>query len=225
MSPTSSLQRVFVLCFAVLSAVAVVAPSARAQTHVVRSGETLGAIAEQRYGNRHYSWFIAKLNRLEDTKSIQAGQTLRVPELDKALYAEGLTREVQGELDQVMKSRYAYMKHRDDLLKAIDPGNSKGKIKVQVVVKEELGAAADALDAAAKELGRKGNRGDSPSRMQHRLEECAKNIRTLLSGKAGAKTGKLDDSIHLLIAQAFVRGIKWARGEDGDVKKTTEEEP
>lgn len=192
-----------------------VAGHAAAATYKYKAGDTIQQLALDHYGNKDYSLVIEKLNKIKDPKKVAVGTALRLPDLKEMLLDEGLSKSLERDLDDVMTARYGFIKVREELLKALHPGNSTGKIRIPVAVRDELRKSADLMDNAAKGLAQGGNFGESATRMRQRLEQCAKNLRKLAKG---SQEKGLEESIHLLIAQAFVRGLMWAHNEDGDVK-------
>lgn len=194
-----------------------VSPRATAATHVFKAGDTVQQLATDFYGHKDYSLVIVKLNKIKDPKKIAPGTAIRMPDLKEMLLNEGFPKGLEPQLEQVMQARYGFIKVREELIKALKPGNSTGKIKISLRVRTELRASADVMEKAAKELAKGGNFSDSATRMRQRLVKVAENYRKLANG---SKEKGLEESIHLLIAQAFVRGLMWAYNEDGDVKET-----
>lgn len=196
--------------------------TAFAGNHQVKAGETLGTIATQYYGHRHYRWVIIKLNRLKDpnkdshndTAGVPAGTSLRVPDLKAMLLTEGLPPSTEAELDKIIDARYGFLRLHEALARALHPNNSKAPVQVPADLGQDLQKIADAWQQAGRSLAKQGNFGDSPTRMRQRLERAAELARRLCQG---ATEAGLEDQIHLLLAQAWVRGLMWARNEDGDL--------
>ncbi len=191
------------------------AASASAATYKFKAGDTIQQLAADHYGHKHYSLVVVKLNKIKDPKKIAPGTPIRMPDLDEMLLNEGFPKALAPQLEDVMKGRYGYIKVREELVKALHPGNSTGKIQIPVAVRDELRNSADLFDKAAKELAKAGNFSESATRMRQRLQECAGIFRKLAKG---SKEKGLEERVHLLISQAFVRGLMWAYNEDGDVK-------
>lgn len=191
------------------------AKPAVAATIKFKAGDTVQQLAADHYGHKDYSLVVVKLNKIKDPKKIEVGTPLRMPDLKDMLLNEGFPKTLEPQLEDVMKARYGFIKVREELIKALRPGNSTGKIQIPVAVRDELRNSADLLERAGKELAKGGNFSDSATRMRQRLQECAGNLRKLAKG---SKEKNLEERVHLLIAQAFVRGLMWAYNEDGDVK-------
>ncbi len=197
-----------------LSAVLAASP-ALAGPRKFKAGESLEQLAEDHYGDKHYSLVLVKLNKIKDDKKVAPGTEIRMPDLKEMLLNEGFPKALEPELEQVMKARYSYIKVHSELEKALHPENGTGKIQIPMLVQTELKGAADALDKAGKSLNKGGNFSESSTRMRQRLQKCAENFRKLAKG---SQEKGLEASVHLLFAQAFVRGLMWALNEDGDVK-------
>lgn len=178
-----------------------------------KQGETLAAIAGDFYGNPHYELVIAKHNNIKDKKAIPNGTALKVGDLADVLVAEGIKGEMMDDINAIVKARYTYMKMAGELLKSLAAAGKVKIAKIPVLVRDNLNVAAEAIEAAGKSLAKKGKYGDSPTRLKNRLLEAAANMRKLAKGTNDAK---LDDGVHLLFAQAWVRAIMWTRNEDGD---------
>lgn len=189
------------------------APVAAARTHKLKAGETVESIADNVYGSPQYALAVLKHNKIADAKAVKAGQTLKIPDLKEMVYEAGVTKLYDSELEDVMKARYAYMKVRHDLVKAMQLAGSARKMKVPEKIRAELKDAAKKLSEAGDSLAKKGKFADSPSRLKQRLQECARNLEKLAGGSTDKK---LEESIHRLLAQAFVRAIMWGRNEDGE---------
>jgi LysM repeat protein len=192
-----------------------VSPSAFGATYKYKAGDSVQQLAIDHYGHKDYSLVIVKLNKIKDPKQIAPGTPIRLPDLKDMLLNEGFPKNLEPQLEAVMKARYGFIKVREELIKALRPGNSKGKIQIPVAVRDELRSSADLMEKAGKELAKAGNFSDSATRMRQRLVTCAGNLRKLARG---SQEKGLEESVHLLIAQAFVRGLMWAYNEDGDVK-------
>ena len=177
-------------------------------TYQYKSGQSLAEVATNFYGSPYYELVIARLNHLADSRAVPAGAQLRVPELKVMLFEENLPKNLEPEIEDIVKARYAYMRVRNDLLKAMESVQIGPRLPI--AVKTALSDAADALEQAGKSLDKLGAHAETPVRMRQRLTLCAKNLRRLA---AGERDKKLEDSIHLLLAQTFVRGIMWARKE------------
>ncbi len=201
--------------FVFLALVFLLARPAAAATYKYKAGDTVQQLSIDQYGHKDYSLVIIKLNKIKDPKKITPGTPIRMPDLKDMLLDEGFPKTLEPQLEAVMKGRYGYIKVREELVKALHPGNSTGKIQIPVAVKDELKASADILENAGKALAKAGNFSDSATRMKQRLVQCAVNLRKLARG---SQEKGLEESIHLLISQAFVRGLMWAYNEDGDVK-------
>src|SRR5690606_13503658 len=92
-------------------------------------------------------------------------------------------------------------------------GNSKAKVVVPQVIKNDLLAAAKSLESAARDLAQKGNFFEDPVRMRRELLAAAGDMRKLAQGRYKKS---YDDNIHKYFANAFLFGIAWARDEDGN---------
>lgn len=188
----------------------------QAQTYVVRSGDTLQKIAAEFYGSEHFDKVIVKINKLSSTKEAVDGKSIQVPDLKELLFKEGLNRNAQTEIDLLLKARYTYMTHRNDLLKAVNPGNSKGKINVPVIIRNDLLEAAKEIETAAAGLAKKGNFFENPIRMRRELLAISANIKKMARGKYKKD---YDESVHKKLALTFFHGIAWARDEEGNRHK------
>jgi hypothetical protein len=180
--------------------------AAPAPTHVMQSGETLGSVASAVYGSPHYRLAIEKLNKLAPGSEPPAGAAVLVPDLKRMLFAEGFPKELADEVSRLATARYQYMRVRNELVRSLEFPDAK--LPTHAV--KELRAAADEIEAVGAALAKKGKYAESPLRMKQRLQECAKALRRLAGG---TRDKKVEDSVHLLLAQTWVRGIMWARGE------------
>lgn len=190
--------------------------NALGQTYNVRPGENLQKIAAEFYGSEYYDRMIVKHNGLASTQDSVEGKSLRMPELGELLFREGLDRSVQSEIDLIMKARYTYMIHRNDLLRAIMPSNNKSGVVVPLKIRDALLEASKQLETAARGLAAKGNFYESPVRMRRELLTAARNLKKMARGKYKME---YDDSIHKKISTAFFFGIAWARDEEGNTHK------
>lgn len=205
-------MRIPVLIVALLSW----SPLGAAQTYVGKSGDTVQKIAAEFYGSEAYDRMIVKHNGLPSAKSPVDGKSLQVPDLNELLFREGLDRSVQSDIDLILKARYTYMVHRNELLKAITPGNSKGRIVVPLNIRNDLMEAAKNIEIAAKNIAQKGNWFDAPVRMRRELLTVAANLKKMANGKYKKE---YDQSVHKKISSAFYFGIVWARDEEGNYRK------
>ncbi len=176
----------------------------------------MASVAEAFYGNRHYELVLAKLNKLKDGAPVPAGTQVRTPDLKEMLLTEGLPKSLAPQLARVAKARYGFVKIHEDLERALHPGNSDAKVHMPYALAKGLKRDAAALEAAAKELAKRGNFSNSATRMRQRLDAAALLMRQMAAGSGAADA---EDQVHLLFAQAFVRGLMWARNEDGDIKE------
>lgn len=186
------------------------------QTYNAKPGDTLQKVAAEFYGSEYYDRMIVKHNGLGSTKDSIEGKSLQMPELSELLFKEGLDRTVQSEIDLILKARYTYMVHRNDLLRAIMPAKNKSAIVVPLKIRDALLEASKELETAAKALAVKGNFYESPVRMRRELLAAARNLKKMARGKYKME---YDDSIHKKLSTAFFFGIAWARDEEGNTHK------
>jgi LysM repeat protein len=185
--------------------------SARAD-YQMKPGESLGKVARAIYGASAYELALAKLNRFPSPKEVQPGTVVRIPDLKSMVLTEGLSKEVEPEIDEVLAARYQYMKVENELRKSLARAPAGGKATIPAEVRKALIDIAKDLETAGRAMAKKGVYAESPVRVKQRLEEAAKRLRELANGKNDVK---LADSIHRLLAQTWVRLLMWARLEDG----------
>lgn len=193
-----------------------IADTAVGQTYNVRPGDTLQKVAAEFYGSEYYDRMIVKHNGLGSTKDPIEGKSLQMPELGELLFKEGLDRNLQSEIDLILKARYTYMVHRNDLLRAIMPAKNKAAVVVPLIISTALKEAAKELETAAKGLATKGNFYEAPVRMRRELLIAARNLKKMARGKYKME---YDDSIHKKLSSAFFFGLAWARDEEGNTHK------
>lgn len=183
------------------------------KTRVLKGSETLADVARDFYGSPHYALLIVKHNKLADAKAVAAGGAVKLADLGDVLVANGVKKDLMDDYNAIVSARYEYMKVRGELQKVLAATPKGQKAKVPSNVAKELVAVAGVFESSAKSLAKKGKYGDSPTRLKNRLVEAATNMRKLAKG---TNKPELDDKIHLLVAQAWVRAIMWAKNEDGD---------
>jgi LysM repeat protein len=209
-SRVSIIQTLLVVCFCFYSL------AGPAQTYVVKSGDTLQKIAEDFYGSPSYDRLIVKHNGLATTKQVAEGTSLQLPDLNQVLFKEGLDPDLQDEIRKILASRYTYMTHRNELLRAIMPTKNINKIVVPIKIKDDLLKAANDIEVAAKSIAQKGNYYEAPVRMRRELLATAANMKKMAQGRYKKS---YDESIHKNLATMFFHGIVWARDEEGNTKK------
>lgn len=180
---------------------------------VYKQGEALADIARDFYGSPHYELVILKHNNLKDKRAIPNGTALKVPDLADLLVAEGIRPEMMDDVNAIVKARYTFVKLENEVLKVHAAAGKAKTVTLPVRLRDDLTSAAGTIETAAKSLAKKGKYGDSPTRFKNRLLEAAASLRRLAKG---ANDAKIDDGVHLLFAQAWVRAIMWVRNEDGD---------
>ena len=74
------------------------------------NGETLASVARARYGHQKYSGVIKLYNRIQDETAVQAGTTVRVPDISLLLKEEGVTNVAPKEVELILCSRAKYDK-------------------------------------------------------------------------------------------------------------------
>jgi hypothetical protein len=178
----------------------------------MKPGDSLGKVARAIYGASAYELALAKLNRFPSPKEVQPGAVVRTPDLKSMVLTEGLSKEVEPEIDDVLAARYEYMKIENELRKCLARAPAGGKATIPAEVRKALTGIAQDLESAGRAIAKKGVYAESPVRVKQRLEEAARKLRELANGKNDAK---LADSIHRLLAQTWVRLLMWARLEDG----------
>lgn len=202
-----------------LIALCMAAPAIAADKELVepvrtyKQGESVADIARSFYGNAHYELVIIKHNRIKDKNAIADGTPLKVGELANVLVAEGIKPEMIDEVNAVVRARYAYMTASGELMNALSASRKAKRATIPVRLREQVNNAAQAIETAAKALAKKGQYGDSATRFKNRLLEAAGLMRQLAKGR---NDPKLDDRVHRLFAQAWVRAIMWTRNDDGD---------
>ena len=187
-----------------------------AQTYIVKPGDTLQKIAEDFYGSPSYDRLIVKHNGLATTKQVAEGTSLQMPDLSEVLFKEGLDTGVQEDIRKILAARYTYMTHRNELLRAIVPTKNLNKVVVPLKIKDDLTKAAKDIEAAAKNIAKKGNYYEAPVRMRRELLATAANMKKMAQGRYKKS---YDESIHKNLATMFFHGIAWARDEEGNTKK------
>lgn len=178
---------------------------------VLNEGETIGMVAENLWGDASYELVLRKQLNLPDTGPIPAGTKLKLwSDIKELLYDEGLPKTFGADLNKMLDGRYAYVKVRNDLLRAMEVPGVGQKVVVPVSIREELEKGAALLDQAGKSLAKRGKYEDTPVRVRQRLEKAAETMRLLAKGTPSAK---IEEQVHTSIAQAWVRLIMWARAD------------
>ena len=183
-----------------------------AAEYQVKPGDTLGKIATGFYGSRLYDVTIAKYNRMAFDQPLAAGTLVRTPDLKTMVMTEGLSKQVEGEVDTILAARYEYMKIENELREALARAPAKGKAVIPADLSKVLKNVAKDFDQAGQNMARKAVYAESSVRVRQRLEGAARDLRALAKGKSDSK---LPDAVHREIAQAWVRLLMWARLEDG----------
>lgn len=186
--------------------------SAWAVSYQVQAGDSLTTVAQSFYGSASYALTIAKYNRLAPGSAPAEGSLVRVPDLKTMIFREGLSREVEDEVDQLLAARYEYMKIENELRKSLARATPDGQVTIPATVQKKLHEVAREFERAGQSLAKKGAYAESSVRVRQRLDEAARHLRTLATG---AGDEKLANSIHRLLAQVWVRLLSWARLEDG----------
>jgi hypothetical protein len=86
-----------------------------ADTYKLRNGETLASVARLRYGHQNYAGVIKLYNHIEDELQLEAGTTLRVPDISAILAEEGVTKVIAAEVELILCSRAKYDNVKDKL--------------------------------------------------------------------------------------------------------------
>ncbi len=181
-----------------------------ADTYTLRNSETLASVAVRRYGHQNYSRIIKLYNHIEDEAHIEAGTTLRLPDITAILSEEGLTKVAAGEMEMILCSRAKYDRVVDQLW-ALSP-NAGGSYTVAEGVKRELMEAADDLQQATESLqiGRAGV-GRPPASMIGQLKQCMGIMRALALGEPVDPESYDIDMVQQRYALALAYAILWAR--------------
>lgn len=182
-----------------------------AASYKLKPGQTLADVAADIYGSSAYDQLIAKHNKIVAPKSVATGTEVKVPELKEMLFKEGIAKRLKSKVTSVTDARYTYMRHREAIIRALRDPSPQARLNEKV--RGELRDAATSLEKGAKALAKEGKHADSPTRMKGRLLEAAGILRAFSKGKG---TTESEEKLHKLFAQAFVRAIMWARGEDGE---------
>lgn len=180
--------------------------------YVVRADDSLASIASMVYGSPHYQLLLSAYNRLPEKAGLKPGQKLAVPELKTMLVKSGLSKQVEIDIDRLLAARYLYMQRENEMLRSLERTPKGQTATLPHALASDLKAVADDFAAAGAAIAKKSAYAESPVRVKQRLDSCAQNLRQLASGHNDAK---LAASIHLLLAQTWVRLLMWARGEDG----------
>lgn len=198
-----------ILCLLGALACSVISEAAEYQ---VKPGDTLAKIAIGFYGSRTYGVTLAKYNRIAFDKPMDAGAIVRAPDLKTMVMKEGLSEQVEAEVDLILTARYEFMKIENELRGALARAPANGRAVIPVGLRKVLRNAAKDLEEAGRTMARKAVYAESAVRVRQRLEGAARDLRALAEGK---NNEGLADAIHRQIAQAWVRLLMWARLEDG----------
>lgn len=185
---------------------------AGAASYKMLTGDSVATVAQAFYGAKAYSLTVAKFNRLSAGENPAEGSLLRVPDLKTMVFREGLSRELEDEVDQLLAARYEYMKIENELRKSLVRATPDGQATIPAAIQKKLEEIARDFERAGAIMAKKGAYAESAVRVRQRLDEAARNLRTLATGSGDEK---LADSIHRLLAQTWVRLLSWARREDG----------
>lgn len=208
----SGMSRFYLFLSCIMAGWVFVQTPALAAVYQVKPGDTLAGIATGFYGSRAYDVVLAKYNRIAFDKPVATGTMLRAPDLKTMVMTEGLSQQVEVEVDTVLSARYEFMKVENELRAAIARTPRGRKAVIPADIRKVLQNMAKDLEQAGEAMARKAVYAESPVRVQQRLEQAARDLRAIINGK---NDEKLPDTVHRLIAQAWVRLLMWARLEDG----------
>lgn len=180
-----------------------------ADTHKLRNDETLAGVAKLRYGHQNYADVIKLFNHIENQLHLEAGTTLRLPDISTILAEEGVTKVIAAEVELILCSRAKY-DNVQDKLKTLQ-AQADGTYAVPEDVKRELREAADDLQQATANLKttRAGVSG-VPKSMIGQLEQCMQLMRELALGHLDSY-GYDIDIVQQRYALALAYAIIWAR--------------
>lgn len=176
----------------------------------LRNGETIAAVAKQRYGHQHYYRVIKLYNHLDDERQIAADHALRLPEMSVILAEEGLTKVAAQEVALILCSRAKYDKVVKQLWDLRIQPNADYQVPEEV--RRELLEAADDLQQATESLKqlRPGVSG-VPRRMIGQLEQSMGGMRDLAEGDHSDPNGYDIDMVQQRYALALTYALVWAR--------------
>jgi hypothetical protein len=180
-----------------------------ADTYKLRNDETLANVARLRYGHQNYAGVIKLYNHIEDELHLQAGTTLRVPDVSTILADEGVTKVIAAEVELILCSRAKYDNVKDKL--GTLPAQGNGTYTVPEDVKRELWEASDDLQQATVNLkATKAGVSGVPKSMIGQLEQCLQLMRELALGHLDSY-GYDIDIVQQRYALALAYAIIWAR--------------
>ncbi len=179
--------------------------------HRVKAGETLWALSERRYGNRHYSKIVQLYNHIDDPKALRAGDEIRLPSLTVILAEEGLTNVMRDEVSSILNARTWYMEVEERLW-ILRSGTRRGEVvEIPEEVKHALRKAADETERAAAGFGiNKPGVKQTPTSLIGQLTRTVTNVRRIATGWSDGYGYDLD-MVHQRLAWAMYYGIIWAR--------------
>lgn len=178
-----------------------------ADTYKLRNDETLASVAKLRYGHQNYAGVIKLYNHIEDELHLEAGTTLRVPDISAILAEEGVTKAIAAEVELILCSRAKYDNVKDKL--GTLQAQVDGTYAVPEDVKRELREAADDLQQATVNL-KATKAGGVPKSMIGQLEQCMQLMRELALGHLDSY-GYDIDVVQQRYALALAYAIIWAR--------------
>ena len=124
------------------------------QAYVVKSGDTLQGIAQQRYGNPHY-WAVLRIyNDIEEDTRLRPKQVIKTPDLKTLLTKEGLVPMMEREVDAVLKVRSVFREAEGRLLE-VRRGKKSPHVDIPDDLKATLNAAVGSVDVAINGLKEK----------------------------------------------------------------------
>lgn len=195
--------------------------AAHDEVYEVRKGDTLWALGESYYGNRHYSKIIAAHNNIASPRGLRAGQKLRLSKLEVILADEGLNTVAKDEMGRILSAREKYMSVEKKLwrirmrwIRKQKGGFAAGPIPQPEAVRTALlGAASDIDKAIAGFKTKKEGVVNPPKKLIGQLEKLHVNLDMLAHGRVTADSyeGYDIDMVHQRIVLAFDYAIIWAR--------------
>ena len=181
-----------------------------ADSHTLREGDTLASVAALRYGHRNYYRVIKLYNHIEDEGRVEAGATVRLPDISTILAEEGFTKVAAAETELILCSRAKYDRVEGQL-RALRREAGSGRYTVPEGVKRALLEAADDLELAC--AGLKSSKPEvtkAPGSMVGQLEENVAGMRALAEGSNDGY-GYDIDLVRQRYALALTYAVIWTR--------------
>ena len=182
------------------------------RTHIFKKGETLWALGETYYTQRHYYQFIKLYNHIEDETRITFGSELKVPPLEVMLTDTSMVApSIQKEMQQLLQARALFVEVDQLLWQLRRNTNFKGRQVLPDTVKQNLLEAATIVESVTTQLlTPREDFVKQPPRDVYGLTALSKNLRSLADG-ANDGYGYDLDMVHQDWVRATLRIIALAK--------------